>query len=111
MPRDFEVYLQDILEAIGKVNAYTAGMSRAELEGDPKTVDAVLRNLEVIGEAAKAIPELVRDAHPEIEWRKIGGLRDILIHHYFGINMDIVWDILQNQLDELGEKVRQMLRN
>jgi len=79
MPRDFEVYLQDILEAIGKLNAYTAGMSRLELENDSKTVDAVLRNLEVIGEAVKAIPGQVRDAHPEIEWRKIAGLRDILI--------------------------------
>ncbi len=59
MPRDFEVYLQDILEAIRRVNAYTADMPRAEFESDPKTVDAVLRNLEVIGEAAKCIPETV----------------------------------------------------
>lgn len=108
MPRDFEVYLQDILEAIRKINAYTAGMSRAEFESDPKTVDAVLRNLEVVGEAAKCIPEAVREEHVEIEWRKIAGLRDILIHRYFGINMDIVWDLLQNQLVDLEEKVQKM---
>ena len=108
MPRDFEVYLQDILEAIRKINAYTVGMSRAEFESDPKTVDAVLRNLEVVGEAAKCIPEAVREEHVEIEWRKIAGLRDILIHRYFGINMDIVWDLLQNQLVDLEEKVQKM---
>jgi len=108
MPRDFEVYLQDILEAIRKINAYTVGMSRAEFESDPKTVDAVLRNLEVVGEAAKCIPEAVREEHVEIEWRKIAGLRDIMIHRYFGINMDIVWDLLQNQLVDLEEKVQKM---
>ena len=109
MPRDFEVYLQDILEAILKVQAYTAGMSQESFAADSKSVDAVLRNLEVIGEAARGVPESIRTTHPQVEWRKIAGLRDILIHHYFGVNLEIIWDILQNQLGRLEKDVRKIL--
>lgn len=109
MPRDFEVYLQDMLEAIEKIKLYLAGMSREEFERDSKTIDAVLRNLEVIGEASKGVPEAIRNLNPRIEWRQIAGLRDVLIHHYFGVNLDIVWDILENELDELEQNLRSML--
>ena len=109
MPRAFEVYLQDILEAIGKIRTYTADMGREEFGGDSKTIDAVLRNLEVIGEAAKSIPESARQQYQNVEWRKMAGLRDILIHHYFGVNLDIVWDILQNEITGLAEGVREIL--
>ncbi len=110
MPRDFECYLQDILDAIEKIEAYTAAMGRKDFEGDCKTIDAVLRNLEVIGEAAKCIPETTRQQHHKIQWRKIAGLRDILIHRYFGVNMEIVWDILQNELAGLALAVREILQ-
>jgi len=109
MPRAFKVYLQDILDAIEKIEAYTAGMGHEEFVDDSKTIDAVLRNLEVIGEAAKCIPESARQQHLKIEWRKIAGLRDILIHHYFGVNLEIVWDILQNELASLTEGVQEIL--
>lgn len=109
MPRDFEVYLHDILEAIGKVNAYTAGLTRDQFEEDSKTVDAVLRNLEVIGEAVKGIPDTIRKTYPDVEWREIAGLRDVLIHHYFGINMDIIWDIVRNEIPRLDGSVRSIL--
>ena len=76
MPRDYEVYLEDIRDAIGKVKRYTTGLTREAFETDDKTVDAVVRNLEIIGEAVKMIPESIRLAHANIEWKKIAGLRD-----------------------------------
>ncbi len=109
MPRDYKVYLEDILEAIGKVREYTSGMSQATFFDDSKTVDAVVRNLEIIGEAVKNIPEDIRSRYPDVEWKKIGGLRDILIHEYFGIDVEIIWDILQVKLPILENQVKKIL--
>ena len=109
MPRDSEVYLRDILEAADKIGRYVQGMTRDQLATDTRTLDAVVRNLEVIGEAAKNIPEAVRAASPEIEWKKIAGLRDILIHQYFGIDLDIVWDIVRNKVPALATSVRRLI--
>jgi uncharacterized protein with HEPN domain len=73
---------------------------------DDKTIDAVIRNLQVIGEAAKMIPESVRATYPNVEWKKIAGLRDILAHQYFEVDLDIIWDVLQNKLPELDRELR-----
>ncbi|MBM4324677.1 MAG: DUF86 domain-containing protein [Deltaproteobacteria bacterium] len=72
-------------------------------------MDAVVRNLEIIGEAIKKLPEDIRLKYPEVEWKKIAGLRDILIHEYFGVDHEIIWDIIQNKLPLLKEQIRQML--
>ena len=80
MPRDAEVYLQDILTAIGRIREFTRGMDHAAFLRDARTIDAVLHNLEVIGEAAKQVPEGLRTQAPEIEWRKIAGMRDLIAH-------------------------------
>jgi uncharacterized protein with HEPN domain len=109
MSRDYEVYLEDILAAIEKIAGFVAGFSQDEFARDAKTFDAVLRNLEVIGEAAKRLPEDVRSKSPQTEWRKIAGLRDILVHQYSAVNVDIVWDVVQNKLPALRQQVRQIL--
>lgn len=109
MPRDFKVYLEDILEAARKIHLYTAGLSFEAFCDDSKTTDAVIRNLEIIGEAVKQIPEPVREGRAEIPWRKIAGLRDILIHAYFGIDFEMIWDVVTNKLPTLEECVSQLL--
>ena len=106
MSRDYKVYLEDILEAIGKIRTYTVGMSADSFAADNKTLDAVLRNLEVIGEAVKRIPDEIRLQHQQVEWKKIAGLRDILIHQYFGIDAEIIWDVVHNKLPELERQIR-----
>ena len=110
MSRDYKVYLQDILEAIRKIQNFTKGISKNSFLSDEKTFDAVIRNLEIIGEAIKNIPDHVRNNHHKIEWRKIAGLRDVLIHEYFGIDEDIVWEIIEDKLPHLKRQIQEILK-
>ncbi|MDX2040861.1 MAG: DUF86 domain-containing protein [Acidobacteriota bacterium] len=109
MHRDYKTYLDDIDEAIGKIGRYTAGLTFETLADDEKTLDAVIRNLQIIGEAVKNVPDEIRQQYPETEWKKIAGVRDILIHRYFGIDLEIIWDIIQNKLPLLANQIRQIL--
>ena len=101
MQRELKTYIEDIVLAINKIEKYCKGMTKEDLINNELVQDAVLRNLEVIGEAVKKIPNDVRQSYSDIPWRKIAGLRDILIHEYFGINMNIVWDVIENKLQAL----------
>ena len=109
MPRDHRLYLDDILEAIDNIRNYTTGMDYEMLSRDRKTQDAVVHNLEVIVEAAGRLPESVRATAPEIEWRKIVGLRNILAHEYFSVSLPVVWDVVQNKLEPLEASCRALL--
>jgi uncharacterized protein with HEPN domain len=84
-------------------------MDYKAFEADRKTQDAVIRNLEIIGEAARTIPDEVKDETAEIEWYKIVALRNILIHEYFGVNLKIIWDVIQNKLNALESTCRELL--
>lgn len=110
MPRDFNVYLEDVLNAIEKIDRYVANITFDTFIRDEKTVDAVARNLEIVGEAIKKVPLHVRQRHTEVEWKKIAGLRDILIHAYFGIDATIIWDVVREKLPVLKQQVEQILR-
>ena len=108
MLRNVRLYL-DIVTSCVKVLKYIQGMTFAAFIADERTFDTVIRNLQVIGEAVKNIPQETRDLAPEIEWRKIAGLRDILAHAYFQIDNEIIWDIIQNKVQLLKEKAQSFL--
>ncbi|HSA96887.1 MAG TPA: DUF86 domain-containing protein [Acidobacteriota bacterium] len=111
MLRDPRVYLEDILEAVRRIAAYTEGMDFVAFAKSPMAIDAVVRNLEVLGEAAGRLPEELRAGAPEIEWRKIIALRDVLAHEYFGIHTKIVWDVVVEKLEPLEAACRKILES
>ena len=98
MSRDWTFFLEDIQKSCSRVLRYTQGMTFEQFKADDKTYDAVVRNLEIIGEAAKGLPDDVRAMMPDIEWNKATGLRNIVAHAYFGINDEILWDVVQNKI-------------
>ncbi len=109
MSRDPRLFLRDILDCCAKVQGYSRGMTFDEFIADGRTYDAVLRNLELIGEAAKRVPDDVRDLHPQVEWRKIAGLRDVLAHAYFGVDDEVLWDLIQAKVPQLETQIRAAL--
>jgi len=105
MLRDYKAYLKDILEAIDRIESYITNLTFDDFSESRLYQDAIVRNLEIIGEAVKRLPEKIIDKYPEIEWKKIAGLRDILIHAYFGIDTEIVWDVVKNKIPELKDQI------
>ncbi len=99
--RDWRLFLKDIRDCAARIIDYVDTMSRDEFFHDPKTVDAVMRNLAIIGEASKKIPVDTRRKYPAVEWKKMAGLRDIVVHDYFGIDEDIIWDVVSVRIPEL----------
>ncbi len=104
------MFLIDIREAIEKIERYTAGLTYSSFAENDLVVDAVIRNLEVIGEAAKHIPDEWRSNHPEIDWRRVVGFRNIVIHAYFEVDLEIVWTIATERLPELKVVIERLIQ-
>ncbi len=102
--------LEDILESVRNIEGYTRGLKQDAFEKDRKTIDAVVRNFEIIGEAANSLPSSYRESHGEIEWQQIIGLRNRIIHEYFDVDVGIIWFIVENELAPLRVKVEKLLR-
>ena len=106
--RDYRVYLKDILAAIDSIEGFVARMSFDEFQADDKTVSAVVRKLEVIGEAAKQVPDDVRQSHPLVPWKEMAGMRDKLIHFYFGVDHPLVWRAIKERLPSVKLELKKM---
>jgi uncharacterized protein with HEPN domain len=103
------VYLAHVRDAIQRIEAFTSE-GRDKFLAEPMIQDAVIRNLEVIGEAVKGLSEKLRSANSDVPWKQIAGMRDVLIHHYFGVKLETVWQVVVEHLPPLRDRVQQLLR-
>jgi len=110
MKRDFKDYIQDILSSLEEVEDFTEGLNFEDFLRDRKTINAVIRSLEIIGEAAKKIPEDLRNGHPEMPWKRMTGMRDKLIHEYHGVDLEIVWAVIKEELPPLKPMIEKVLK-
>ena len=109
--RNIKLFLQDISNSIDKIQKYISGLSFDSFKENDLVIDAVLRNLEVIGEAARNIPEDFRSRYSMIPWKRIVAFRNVVIHEYFGVDLEIVWTIVKENLPELKEKIELILNS
>ncbi len=107
--RTYIDYLVDILDANVQAQNFISGMEYDDFAADAKTVFAVIRALEIVGEASKRIPTNIREAHPDIPWRSMAGMRDKLIHDYFGVNLEVIWKTVTEELPIIEPKLRQIV--
>lgn len=109
MNKDITVFLQHILTAVECIEDFTVGFSKKDFLNSVKTQDAVIRRLEIIGEAAKSLPTLFLEEHQEVPWREMIRMRDKLIHGYFGVDLDIAWNVVEEDIPVLKREVKKIL--
>lgn len=109
MSRDLRLYLNDIVSAAEKIRHYTDGMDQDQWQADGLAYDAVMHNLMVVGEAAARLPGEFKARHPEVPWRRVTAFRNVVVHEYFGLNKDILWDAVTREVPELAAQVRGIL--
>jgi len=108
--RDYILYLEDILDALEKIENYTKNISFAEFTDNDMVIDAVIRNFEVIGEATKSIPDEIKEKYPEVEWKEVTGFRNVLIHDYFGIDLEAIWETINKNLLPFKRHILKVLK-
>lgn len=109
--RVYTDYIQDILESINDIENFIKGMNFDDFKNDRKTVNAVVRSIEIIGEASKKIPKSIRDIRPDIPWKKMSGMRDKLTHEYFGIDIEIIWKVAAEEINKLKPGIQHILNS
>ena len=107
--REAPLLLQDINESIKKIKSYTIGMSFEMFQNDDKTIDAVIRNFEIIGEAANRIPDEIKEKFNNVNWHRIRGFRNRIVHDYMGVDLEIIWEIIEKNLDELQVQIEEII--
>lgn len=111
MKRDVSLYIQDILQNMGDAEEFVRGMSYEQFVGDKKTFNAVVRAVEVVGEASKHIPDNVRRRYPDVPWKEMAGMRDKVIHMYFGVDHEAVWLVVRERIPALKRLIEDILRD
>lgn len=109
--REWKLFIYDMAECIDKIIEYTNNLSFEDFSKDQKTIDAVIRNLEVIGEVVKNIPKDKREFYSHINWKNMSGMRDVLIHDYFGVNLKIVWKVVTLEIPKLKNDIQIIIKN
>ena len=107
--RSIRVLLEDMLDAIQQIGSYTTGMDDDSFSKDRKTQDAVVRNLEIIGEAAGRLPDPFREEHSDIPWALVRGLRNRIVHAYFGVDLQLIWEVIRDDLPTLRSQLSRLL--
>ncbi len=109
--KDYSIFLEHILESIKDIESYSEGISKNKFFANKQLQDAIIRRIEIIGEAAKNISDDVKKRYPDVSWNEVVGTRDIFIHHYFGVDLEIVWNIMKIDLPDLKKKIKNIMES
>jgi len=107
--RDYRLYVKDILDSAEAIERFVEGMDFEQFKADDKTTSAVIRKFEIIGEAAKHVPDAMRDKYPTVPWKEMAGMRDKLIHFYMGVKYELVWQTIKDVIPQIKPALRQMI--